>query len=135
VAFLSWLLQDSGVSSASCALVASAKRGKSWKTQLVDAGGFPIDRRVVFGPRASEPAEMIWRTTYAVAEPPRFWLARPDDVRRWRTGESTGKEIHLVTSMITASLEGSAEADLGEPPVMVVSAPASRSVNAKVLVG
>lgn len=134
-AILSSMLLDAAVSSASCVLVASTKHGKSWRSRPIDGGSFAVDRPVVFGPNANSPAEMIWRATYPVIEPPRLWMSRPDELRRWRAGDRTGKEIHLVTSAISASLEADPPTDLDELSGILVPAAASRSISAKVLVG
>ena len=134
VAILSSLLLDPGVASASCVLVASTRHGKSWQTRLVDAGKLPVDGHVVFGPRADSPTEMIWRATYPVSEPPRLWLARPDDVLCWHSGDGIGKKVHLVTSVVTASLEGDFTAYLSASAVPI-PASAKHSISARVLVG
>jgi hypothetical protein len=135
LAVLTSLISDPAVSSASCVLVASAKRGKVWKTQLADGGNLPADRHVIFGSRASSPAEMIWRSTYPVIEPRRIWLARPEELRRWRNGDHSGKETHLVTSLVTASLEGGEQEYHDELSGMLAPAPAGRVISTKVLVG
>lgn len=135
-ALLATLLENPAVSTASCALVASSRHGESWRTAVADGGHIPIDREIVFGGRMGNPAEMLWRSVYAATQPPsRFWVARSATANSWLSGGTSDQEqIHLVTSLVTASLEQGGRKSPAHDPF---GPPRSerRSIRARILAG
>ena len=135
-ALLATPLRDPAVSSSSCVLVASSKHGKHWRTIVADGGQVPVDCQMVFGGKAGNMTEMLWRTAYQVTEPPaRLWMATAASARRSRMNDGPGSEIHLVSSLITASIERTGEEQPLPKTRILWPAGGDRSIRAKVLVG
>ncbi|MCL6697298.1 hypothetical protein LZ496_00640 [Sphingomonas sp. NSE70-1] len=125
-----------GVVSASCPLVAQAPGGKSRRTLIVDGGQIFIGEGAAQQLAPFARANLLWRSTFAVAAPPSgLFVARRDALATWHKGERHEKGIHLLTSLTTASL--SVEEDVANIQPMVIPTPSasSRSVCERILVG
>jgi hypothetical protein len=135
---LAGLLDDTSVVSASCVIVSTEKRGKTWHVSVVDPGEFSDleGERLPLVDRCRD-AQYLWRTTYPVLRPPRdLWLAKTSSVAGWlqRAGPLRPHEgMQLCTSLVTASFVGEREA--GEAHLRPPAASEERAVRAQVLFG
>ena len=101
------LVEDGDVASAACPLLTTDKRGKSWHVALTDGGKVAEVGSNRSLPLGGAEAQRLWRSTFAVAAPPRdLWLARTATAKAWvaSKGEAPLSEgFHLCTTLVTAS--------------------------------
>jgi hypothetical protein len=129
---LASMLQDSGVTSASCVLIDAEIHGKAWHVSVIDAGQTITEGRHF----AADDVQQFWRSSYSVERPPRdLWLARTEAARDWfgkRPAGNLERGIHLCTSIVTASLARDQRQDpIASPP----AAPPERATRVEVLFG
>lgn len=114
--FLSTLLDEASVSTASCVILGVEDRGKAPHVGLRDGG--EIAGRGDGQIRGIGELEMrrLWRSVYPVVRPPdEFWIARSSDVVRWSAGGDGHPDgTHVCTSFVTVS---TASTTTTKPPV------------------
>lgn len=108
-ALLSSLMRHAGVATASCAIVSTEVRGKTFQTSVIDAGKLAAPSMNAATIQVGEvEAGRLWRTVYPVARPPRdLWIARSSSLREWVRSSGKPQETggqHLCTSLVTASV-------------------------------
>jgi hypothetical protein len=137
-AVLESLLSDASITSATCILVATEKRGKGWHTSAIDGGAISLDLsegRTVAGNYGD--SALPWRATIAISRPPRdLWVARGSSVKSWiKSGahEPLRKGMHVSTSLVTASYAGERAEHAEEVPLP--SATPGRSAKMRLLFG
>ena len=125
------LLDHEEVSTASCVMISSERRGKSWHTSIADAGTIEdATGKTLPASDAVRLASQLWRSNCPLAGPPHsLWAARKERVTGWhRAADSTDdRGWHMCTSMLTASLV--------EDPGPVAFAPpfSDRGIRAKLI--
>ena len=130
--FLSNLLENLEVATASCIVVQSEPRGKSIHVTIADAGtdvdGLPVEPR---------DAKRMWRSVFPVANPPhRFWMARAELLRSSLNAHSVtlpAGSLNLCTSLVTVStvVQGQNEEFCVAPP----ASPEFYAIRSKTLFG
>jgi hypothetical protein len=132
---LASLMRDPVVATASCVLVRSECRGKSWHVSVADAGRSVSSSRhdAVIG---SPEAQRMWRSNYPVASPARhLWLARAASLAKWIDDSDSFSldGLHVCTSLVTASQEASDP--IGEPALTPPAASASNAMRVETMFG
>lgn len=125
------LLEHEEVCTASCVMISSERRGKSWHTSIADAGTIEDATGATLAPSdAVRLASQLWRYNYPVARPSdSLWVARKEQVAGWlRAADSTDdRGLHICTSMVTASL-------IDDPRQVAFAPPLSnRGIKAKLI--
>ncbi|QNM83792.1 hypothetical protein H8M03_05585 [Sphingomonas sabuli] len=112
------MLDDPAVTSASCPLVTSERRGKSWHLSLADAGSAVHQSDGTIA-ALGVPALDLWRTFYPVALPPHdFWLARAEGVEAWMRENAVSTEgVHVCAALVTATTAGAGRKTTQSPAV------------------
>ena len=112
-AYLSELLQNDAVSTASCVIISAEKAGSAWHAATLDQGA------VSMGPVLAHQeqdrtglAEQMWRMDYPVREPsPYLWCTRSSLLADWIADGSGGLRpaLHLCSARVSASHVGRGE--------------------------
>ncbi|HET6943435.1 MAG TPA: hypothetical protein VFH89_14875 [Sphingomicrobium sp.] len=105
---LSSLMRHDGVATASCAIVSTEARGKTFRTSVIDAGKLAAPSMDAATIQVGEgEAGRLWRTVYSVARPPRdLWIARFSSLPEWLRSGLRPQDLsgqHLCTTLVTAS--------------------------------
>ena len=118
---LSSLLGSEAVTTASCVMISSERRGKVSQTWIADGGTIEGPEGDALEPvQAARVTAELWRSVYPVALPPiDLWVARKADATRWIDGSEAdaGGLLHLCTSILTASLVGRPRSATFMPPL------------------